>query len=446
MKQFVLIILFLFSFNFTQSQNDSGEKYLSDFKILVDKLEKLYPLVYKSITKEQFDINVKEANIQLILAKNKNQAAYIIQKFMHQFKDVHASVSSIYENLGVKKILPFKVLIFKNELYIKNYPSNPKYNGAKINYIDNVNTKIIIECLKVLYSDDGNRLYGFVIQPLFNSFYAAFINQKDTFNIKTDKGLITAPAVKTGDTLYNSLIKNSWVDYMMTDQDYLKKEITEKYGYFRFLSFDKKHNGFQIENEYNSLIANLNKKNIPNLIIDLRYNSGGDPYLCGRMVAQLIDKPFQLFEKILVKNSETTDVKNKDSFKEIHNDKCLKTIKQSKKLFKGTIYIIVGPMTGSTSTMFCKYLMGQNNVVFVGSETPGAINYFCAHKYYSVNLPNIGIKTTFGLNLIELKNGSSENEKPQGLIPENYIHYTIQEILNGKDKEMVWIIKHITIN
>ena len=58
----------------------------------------------------------------------------------------------------------------------------------------------------------------------------------------------------------------------------------------------------------------------------------------------------------------------------------------------------------------------------------------------------VGIKITFGLNLIELKNGSSEIEKPKGLIPDNYIHYTIQEILNGKDKEMEWIIKHITIN
>jgi hypothetical protein len=443
MKTTTIIFSFLFLVQISRSQNKDPDSYLSDFNLLVQKLDALYPLINKTISKEQFEINVADTKRRLSLAKSKNEATYTIQRFMTGFADVHAGVTSVFGDLGVTKILPFKVLIVKNELYIKNYPGKPQYNGVKINSIDNLSAKEILDSLKILYVDDGDRTYGFVIQPLFNSFYGAFIGEKDTFILNTDKGIISAPAVSKSDSLFTQLIKNSWEDYMITDHDYLKSEFTDAYYYLRFLSFDKKIGKNKIEDEFNYVVTNLIDKNIPNLIIDLRYNSGGDPYLCGRMIAQLSQKPFKIFERLIVTKPGKGVEKVDDHFEKVSNDKGLLAIQPAKNIYKGKIYIIAGPMTESTSSMFCKYLMGQDNVVFVGAETPGAVNYFCAHEHSVVKLPNTGLTVTFGKQLIELKKGSSDNEKRVGLIPENFIEYSAAEILSGKDKEMEWIVKSI---
>jgi hypothetical protein len=49
----------------------------------------------------------------------------------------------------------------------------------------------------------------------------------------------------------------------------------------------------------------------------------------------------------------------------------------------------------------------------------------------------------FGTELIELKKGSTKTEQPIGLIPENYIQYSAQDVINGNDKEMKWILDDI---
>jgi hypothetical protein len=43
------------------------------------------------------------------------------------------------------------------------------------------------------------------------------------------------------------------------------------------------------------------------------------------------------------------------------------------------------------------------------------------------------------MELLELKENSVQTEKPEGLIPENKIEYTIQDKLNKTDKELEWI-------
>ncbi|MCE3278071.1 MAG: hypothetical protein K0S44_262 [Bacteroidetes bacterium] len=458
-------ILFLFTFllfsgkaqkEIAQSTEQDG--YVQDFNILTTSMRELYPMFYTVQGKEKVEQAIKETFVKLSTAKTKHEALYIIQRFLYGFSDVHASLM-IYGDLLVEKALPFKVQIIKDELYIKNFPANPLLNGAKINAIDSHNTKNVIDSLKVLYPVDGNNVMGLVIQPLFNSFYGAFIEQRDSFSINTDKGIITVPCLKRSDPTFNDIIRNSWMSYMVTDKDWMKKEVTDQYGYFRLLSFDKKVNGFKIENEFNSLIAELNKRKVPNLIIDLRYNSGGDPYMAGRIASLLIDQPIKVFEKLIVVKPEAPSfsqylkikypgrtkgvIKVSDHYEKVSGDKGLVAINPSKDQYKGKIYVITGAMTESTSTMLCKYLKGRKDVIFVGSETPGAINYFCAHNHCEVTLPNIGFIAGFGMQLIELENGSSADQKPQGVKPDVAVDYNIEEALLKKDKEMEWILNKL---
>jgi hypothetical protein len=89
--------------------------------------------------------------------------------------------------------------------------------------------------------------------------------------------------------------------------------------------------------------------------------------------------------------------------------------------------------------MLCTYLSEQPNVVFVGSEGIGSTNYFWASEHCKIALPLLKTTFSFGMELIELKSGSSKKELPVGLAPDHKIEYTIDDLLKKRDKEMEFI-------
>ncbi len=54
-----------------------------------------------------------------------------------------------------------------------------------------------------------------------------------------------------------------------------------------------------------------------------------------------------------------------DHYERTHFDKGLKTIHPKTNRYKGKIYILTGPMTVSTATMFCKYLCLQRQMRYL---------------------------------------------------------------------------------
>ena len=436
------------------SQTDIGNKYLTDFNMLVTNLKELHPILYKNISQDEFNNDVKRISERLIQTNSQNQAIYMIQELVYKIGNGHAGDISVYNgDLGIIKALPFSVYILGSDLYINDYPADTSYNGKKINSIENTNSKSIIDSLKIFFPTDGNRnVICYFLQPYFNTYYSAFCTQKDTFLINTEKGLIKASACIKGTDLFDKLIiKKNWKEYF--GENGFKTETTPNYGYFRFERF----NNSKIENQYYSLIKELNTKKIKNLIIDLRYNNGGEALMTGKMASYLKTKPFKIFTNMYITNirkptnlkyigdkryfkfRNLRTVKENNLRKVVRFEKCLKDTKPNKDSFKGHIYILTSSITLSSSTMFCKYLKDEQNVTFVGTETSGAINYLWASNFCVTNCPNLNTTFSFGMELLELKENSVQEELPQGFIPENKVEYTIQDRLHKTDKELEWI-------
>lgn len=453
-----LCILTIGFCNIGISQNDLGNKYLSDFKMLVINLQELHPFLYKNISKDVFDKDVKEVSERLIHTTSKYNAIYIIQEFIYKIGNGHAGNISVYNgDLEITRALPFSVYILGNDLYINDYPADTSFNGTKIHSIENTSSKSIIDSLKIFFPSDGNRdIICYFLQPYFNTMYGAFCTQKDTFLINTEKGPLKSIACKKESELFNKLvIKKNWKEYFGVNS--FKTEITQDYGYYRFERFDNS----KIENGYYSLIKELNEKKINNLIIDLRYNNGGEALMTGRMASYIKSKPFKIFTNMYTTNIKSPTysrfMDNKtyfkfrnlrsvkvDSLREIVRlEKCLKEIKPNKNAFKGHVYVLTSSITLSASTMFCKYLKDEPNVSFVGTETSGAINYLWASNFCITICPNLNTTYSFGMELLELKENSVQTEQPEGLIPENKIEYTIQDKINKTDKELEWIKEDI---
>lgn len=457
MRILVAILLLALFFSGKDPNEDRQKSYAEDFRILVTSLKELDPMLYKIMDRQTFDARVKHVEERLLTAKSRNEALYIMQEFLYDLGDSHATIVSAYYDLGIERALPFKVLIIDDHLYIRKCPSDTTLTGAEIFSIDGVPAPVLLDSLRIFYPNDGARhITGFGLQALFNSLYGAFCHQADAYTINTSMGVRTMTAVQKEDPLYHSLISYDWKHYGHCEPGF-SRQVTDSYGYFRFTEFKKEEEGHNIEDEFESLITELNSKQVKNLVLDLRYNSGGDPYLAGRMATHFTTEPFPLFGRLILTRTRKVTyasymVRNfayrfrlagtrvfGDHREKVNYERGLRDYTPSQLHFDGTVYVLTSSMTGSAATMLCKYLQCLPNVRFVGSETNGATNYFCAHKHCELTLPNTNIYATFGMQLVELKIGSSDVEQPVGIVPPNIIHYSVQDMLQSADKEMEWV-------
>lgn len=457
MKSWIAILLLPLFFCGKSPRADKENVYTRDFHILVQSLRELDPMLYHVIGKDSFELKAKIANTRLENVTSTLDAIYIMQEFMFELGDAHAAVTSSYGYLGVKRILPFKVHIIGHHLYVKECPSKPELNGREIYTIDGVASAVLIDSLKIFYPNDGKRdIIGFGLPALFNSLYSAFCHESNFYSITTSTERIELPACKIGDPDFDRLVSYSWTDYMVSDSTF-RKELNSDYAYFRFSNFARMEEGHNIEKEFDDLVLAAISNKTPNFIIDLRFNSGGDPYIAGNMAAHFTGKPFRIFERLILTETKKTSystfmVRNfAYRFRHVGTEKVdgrrekvkfergLKEMQPSPEQYTGNIYVITGAMTGSSATMLCKYLQDLPNVKFVGTETEGSTNYFCAHKHCELTLPETRIYVNFGMQIVELKKGSCETEKPVGIIPANSVNYTIGDLMNRYDLEMNWI-------
>jgi hypothetical protein len=454
--KFVLLAMFIIArWEMGHAQNKTGESFLSDFQILITSIKELHPTLYKNITKEEFDKEVIHTSEKLLNTNSRYKAIYIIQELLYKIGNGHAGNVSVYNgDLDVTKALPFSVYILEHKLYICQYPSDTSFNGTEIYSIGTSNASTIIDSLKIFFPVDGRRdIINYMLQPFFNCLYGAFISQKDTFLVNTQKGLIKAAAARKDSGLFDKLIvRKNWEEYFGNESGF-KSEVNTKYGYFRFERFE----GKKVEKEFSSFVETLNMQKTNAMIIDLRYNNGGEALMAGRMASLLALKPFRVFAaEYITSCAHPTYNKYMDNrinyklriIKSIPHDSLRKVVRFEPELnelmpapnrFKGKVYIITGSITLSSATLFCQYLKGQPNITFVGSETSGAINYMWAGTICNLYLPNLNTYFAFGTELLEMKANSSITELPEGLLPEHTINYSIHDLQQKKDKEMEWI-------
>jgi hypothetical protein len=451
-------LLVIGAFKSAIPQNEVGEKYVSDFHILITSMEELYPCLYKNISKEEFDKQAKLVSERLLATTARNKAIYIIQEFFYKLGNSHAGNISVYGDAGTKKALPMSFYIVNRELYIKDYPADSSFNGTKVLSIGPTAATVLIDSLKIFFLRDGVReTMDPNLQCYFNNLYGAFCSEPDTFLVNTEKGKIVAPALLRGTPLFEKIVLKNGEAYFGTDeQRILTRQIENDYGYFRFKNFKEKIRKVEISKEYVSFVRELNEKNIPNMIIDLRDNNGGESEVSGQMASWISDHTITVFtNSYLTLNNKPTYLELMDNhffmktrFIKSHKQDTLrkiyrfidgKPIAPKKERFKGHVYILVGPFTQSASSLFCSFLTNQDNVTFVGDDTNGAVNFFWAGNFFSATLPNLKTNFSFGLELLEFRNNSVKTEPVLPLVPDVKISYTIEDRVKKRDLEMEWV-------
>lgn len=203
----------------------------------------------------------------------------------------------------------------------------------------------------------------------------------------------------------------------------------------------------------------LDKQHIPNLVIDVRNNGGGDVHNSTLLTKYIIDKPFKLADSLYAVNKRSHYGKYIAHY---FRSKVFMTLLTRKRAdghyhfgyferhtfkpktnhhFNGNIYLITGGNSFSATALLVSTLKNQKNITIVGEETGGG-SYGCSALLIpDVTLPNTKIR--FRLPLFRLVENRNNPKTGRGIFPDVEARPTITDIRNGIDPKMLKVQKLI---
>lgn len=224
-----------------------------------------------------------------------------------------------------------------------------------------------------------------------------------------------------------------------------------------------------------SVFVELNNKNIPYLIIDIRNNPGGaDPTfeqpvmymtdhpfkenLEARIVFDPYDIPFQNYfwgVSIAQPMDSTSLALGKEALKDrfpvyknglsYQNQKYNPVYNPKTPRFKGRIFLLINENVASAASHFASLVKAYvNDVTIVGVETRGGYYEHNGHSPMIYELPNSKIKSQFSIvYLIQDAPQKAEQPRGRGIIPDYEVWPTLKDFFEHKDTQLEFVLKLI---
>jgi C-terminal processing protease CtpA/Prc len=193
----------------------------------------------------------------------------------------------------------------------------------------------------------------------------------------------------------------------------------------------------------------IKERQIKNVVLDLRQNSGGNILSSTRLCQYLVDKPFRVADTVAsytrsfpykkyirpwfvywtsmhLTGRRFNDGRIHFKYFERHNYKPVK-----RDHFNGNIYLVTGGYTFSAAALVTSTLIGQSNVKVVGEETGGGAYGNTAMHLPTIILPNSGIRVTLPLYRMVLD--ASRPKNGRGIFPDIEVKPTSFNIRRGVD-------------
>jgi C-terminal processing protease CtpA/Prc len=223
----------------------------------------------------------------------------------------------------------------------------------------------------------------------------------------------------------------------------------KKIGYFvyNFFARDKGDGSVSYEKELNNLFLKFKSEQISELIVDLRYNSGGavitTEALASMISGQTTDKVFYLEEYNSFLNKEFSKMYGNDYNKAYFIDN-IANIPINSLSGLSTLYCIVSRRSASASELLINGLKPYMNVVLIGETTYGKnVGSITIYEEDPIKQKN----NKWGMQPIVLKISNSKNfsEYGDGFVPDKEAYeYNTDTIRQLGDTEE--LLLHTTIN
>jgi len=290
-----------------------------------------------------------------------------------------------------------------------------------------------------------------VLNHHFALWYQTIIDVTDNFTVEilTEDSLITASMKGVGIGAFPT-----WDLLESANKKQLKFDASDSVGILTVHSFAKsviKKNRQNFKKFIKEVFNRIEKDRIENLVIDLRYNTGGTDGNAVFLASYFFDKPFKYWDKIEVTEAVANEIKglyrlfykkpkkaegsyrwrkmwltNEFDYYETQNP--------AKNNFKGNTYIITNGLCLSSCADFVAVLSHNKKAIVVGQETGGGFQGNTSGLMPTATMPT-GLQITVPLQKYTTAVDVTKNFG-HGTKPDHEVSPRFDDWINKKDVEM----------
>ncbi len=335
------------------------EGWRFDLALMVREVKRRGPKPFRYISERKFDSTVAILNKKISVLTDL-QMILEFEKILVLVGDGHTMIYAFYERPEFQKNLPLDFHFFEEGLFITE--ADRRYGdllGCQVIAFDDKSTGEIIKGVDPIINRDneiGPKILGLMrMRTIPLLFGLALVKSPDeiTLTVKDGKGRIKKVNVKADCPVSTRSLWDQLPDTWLTYDQHEKKEpplyrqnVFAHYWFHYFKSnatvyFQYNRMSNDTQNSFyhfcDSLFAFINTNNVDKLIIDVRWNNGGNtllaPYLLNKLIA------------------------------------CIK-INQ-----KGKLFAIIGGRSYSATINLLGYLERLTPIIFVGTPTGSSPNF-----------------------------------------------------------------------
>jgi C-terminal processing protease CtpA/Prc len=201
---------------------------------------------------------------------------------------------------------------------------------------------------------------------------------------------------------------------------------------------------------FRDAFAEMQEKKTAVLILDVRGNGGGEDRLGKLLISYLLDTPFQYYSDLLVnklsprfaryaEGSEPQPAgmvsRGTDGRYHFVGHPNWGLQQPTRPTFRGKVFILIDGGSFSTTAEFLSQAHFHRRATFLGEESGGGYYGNTSGDMPELTLPHSQIRMVVPLVGYYMAVGPGQ-PADHGVLPDRPVHYTIDEVLAGRDKEM----------
>jgi peptidase S41-like protein len=435
----------------------SREQLHEDFQILRQALEEGHPGLYRYTPKAEMDAIFERAARSLAQPMNTYAFYRVVAPVIAAIKCGHTEVhlpTALREQLqGRTSLLPLQVKVLDRKPYVLRDLATPdrRLAGREILSINGVPAAEIVARMLAATPGDGDVVTSRQLAISSWQFAENLVTLLDLHSpyevALAARGTAQPETVRLAGRGLPELRAAAGAQGLQQPAQSPELAFFDqgRTAVMRFREFNGLHGFFR--DSFQELAA----KKTAALILDLRNNGGGYDDLGKLLLSYLIDQPFQYYSD-LVMNKVSFDFekyaadagplpawmkiqRGKDGRYHLFGHPNWGLQQPSLPTFRGKVFILINGGSFSTTAEFLSQAHFHRRATFIGEESGGG--------YYGDNggfmptliLPRSQLRVIVPLVAYYVA-VSGNNAPTHGIIPDRPVHYTIEDVLAGKDLEM----------
>ncbi len=470
MKNVLLLFFLIYTIDLV-GQNLSKisiENQRQDFEILRKTIEQLHPDPYRYTNKATFNSQFDSAHNEIQNESTEIEFYRVIAPLVTQIKNGHTfiSLSDAYYN-GIL-LLPLKLVTFQERIYVHRDLSgkNKEIEGFELLQINNVPVKEIIKKIIPYIQSDGfndDARYKAAVEDDLAYYYSQVFGDSESFEVALKNQKTQTLVSKTMQGISDAQFiarypHNTSFPWSLQKIDTLNAALLKIGSLDNFVRHDNKRIFFKdfLKNSFDE----IKKWKVDNLILDLRYNGGGELKNSILLYSYLANGPFQFSKEIEISSiTKPTYIQytNYDKAIKFNPIKFKNVVKKEETVFylkehfsmiktppanncfKENLFVIIRN-TASSAGCLAAYIHSNKRGTIIGEENRDNYTGYSAGVPVVLTLPHSKIRINIPLRKFTYVTGKDTG---RGTIPDLPVSMSFEDFFNGHDTDIEHILKLI---